>query len=65
MATLLLMAQGTWAQGVLTTDAMIRMAEQKAKVDEKLEQTAMLAQLGISVEIIDHRADESDSREAV
>ena len=28
--------------------------EQKAKVDEKLEQTAMLAQLGISVEIIDH-----------
>lgn len=28
--------------------------EQKAKVDEKLEQTSMLAQLGISVEIIDH-----------
>ena len=28
--------------------------EQKAMVDEKLEQTAMLAQLGISVEIIDH-----------
>jgi len=28
--------------------------EQKAKVNEKLEQTAMLAQLGISVEIIDH-----------
>ena len=28
--------------------------EQKAMVDEKLEQTTMLAQLGISVEIIDH-----------
>ena len=34
-AALLLMAQGVWAQGVLTGDAMIRVAQQKTKMERR------------------------------
>jgi len=67
VATLLLMAQGAWAQGVLTTDAMIRMAEQKAKLERKAQNGKRMAPaqqeaLTLVVKVADENAADTYAR---
>ena len=66
-AALLLMAQGVWAQGVLTSDAMIRVAEQKAKVermtvDGKKMSPAQQAAMTLVIKVADENAADTYAR---
>ena len=67
VAVLLLMVQGVWAQGVLTTDAMIRVAEQKNKlermtVDGKMMSPAQQPRLTLVVKVADENAADTYAR---
>ena len=66
-ATLLLMAQGAWAQSVMTTDAMMRVAEQKAKLermaaDRKRLSPAQQRALTLVVKVADENAADTYAR---